>query len=56
MRIVGYNDQDMQLWLLIVRKLPAGKDIEMIGHKLSKTGEGKMWVNLYLSISCYYTV
>ena len=56
MRIVGYNDQDMQLWLLIVRKLPEGQDMEMIGHKLlewnkkSKTCESKLWVNFYLSI------
>lgn len=62
MRIVGYNDQDMQLWLLIVRKLSAGKDMEMIGYKLlewnkrSKMGESKMWVNLYLSIFYFITL
>lgn len=55
MRIVGYNDQDMQLWVLIVRKLPVGEKLEMIEHKLlewkkSKTHDSIMWVNLYLSI------
>ena len=62
MRIAGYNDEDMQLWLLIVRKLPVGKNMEIIGHKLlewnkkSKTPESKMWVNLYLSIFYFITL
>lgn len=61
MSVVGHNDTDMQLWLLIVRKLNTGKDMEMIGDKLSKwksnvssTSDSNMWVNFYLSI--YYFI
>lgn len=61
MRIIGYNDQDMQLWLLIVRKLPIGGHMEMIERKLlewkkSKTRDSIMLVNLYLSIFYFITL
>ena len=60
-RTVGYNDRDMQLWLLIVRKLPVGEDLKMIEHKLlewkkSKTRDSIMLVNLYLSIFYFITL
>ena len=54
--IVGHNDIDMQLWLSVVRELPIGKDMDVIGDKLSKwksnvsSSDSKMWVNFYLSI------
>ena len=52
--VVGHNDADMQLWLSVVRKLPIGTNMEMIGDELSKwksrIKESKIWVNFYLSI------
>ena len=51
----------MQLWLLIVRKLPVSEDLKMIEHKLlewkkSKTRDSIMLVNLYLSIFYFITL
>ena len=55
--IVGHNDIDMKLWLSIVRKLPAGNDMEKIQDKLlqwksksSSVNENSMLVNFYLTI------
>ena len=55
--IVGHNAVDMKLWLSIVRKLPAGNDMEKIEDKLlkwkyksSSTNENSMLVNFYLTI------
>ena len=55
--IVGHNDTDMKLWLSIVRKLPAGNDMEKIQDKLlkwksksSSVNENSMLVNFYLTI------
>ena len=58
-RIIGYNNKDMELWLLVVRKLPI--DMEIIEQKLlewkkSKTCDSIMLVNFYLSILYFITL